>query len=193
MNKEYLRALFRKKRVDFYQKNPKSYKDFSQKICHMAFKQICPTDTCVGLFSTMSGEVETDSLIFQLNVHQVPIALPQILPENHLCFRRWSLGDGTTRNSFGISEPFSTAPQCSPSLIFLPLLAYGTQGERLGLGKGFYDRYFHSLTQQPNPLKLGLAFSWAYSPELKADDHDVPLDGIITENGLQWFYREGYT
>lgn len=65
----------------------------------------------------------------------------------------------------------------SIQVVFVPLLAYDTQGNRLGFGKGYYDFFLASLS--PDVLKVGLSF---FDPEvtIPAEGHDVPLDFCLT-------------
>ena len=83
-------------------------------------------------------------------------------------------------NSYGITEPVG-GTLVSPKeidLILVPLLAHDKDRNRLGYGKGFYDRFLQEL--KPSCLKLGLS---VFPPELQTipglKDHDFPLDKII--------------
>ena len=83
-------------------------------------------------------------------------------------------------NSWGIPEP-DEGIQIEPQqidVIFVPLLAYDIQGNRVGYGKGFYDRFF--LECRSDVLKIGLSF---FPPEREISDiskNDIPLDYCIT-------------
>jgi len=65
----------------------------------------------------------------------------------------------------------------SIQVVFVPLLAYDRQGNRLGFGKGYYDVFLGSLS--PAVLKVGLSF---FDPEeaIPSEAHDVPLDFCVT-------------
>ena len=62
--------------------------------------------------------------------------------------------------------------------IVVPVLGFDAAGYRLGLGKGWYDRF---LATQPQAHKIGLAYSWAQVSLLPHEPHDVPLDVVVTE------------
>ncbi len=64
-------------------------------------------------------------------------------------------------------------------VIIVPVLGFDTDGYRLGLGKGWYDRF---LATQPQALKIGLAYRWARLTQLPHEPHDMPLDMILTEH-----------
>lgn len=83
-------------------------------------------------------------------------------------------------NRYGILEPQATpsALPIAPQIICVPLVAFDTQGHRLGMGKGYYDRL---LLQLPNTLKVGISYDFQKINCLPASPHDIPLDGIITD------------
>tara|TARA_R110002049_G_scaffold77568_11_gene198427 strand:+ start:58 stop:618 length:561 start_codon:yes stop_codon:yes gene_type:complete len=83
------------------------------------------------------------------------------------------------RSSYGITEPVSGI-EISHNLIevvFVPLLAYDTKGNRIGYGKGFYDRFLKNC--KPNALFIGLSF---FPPEenIVHEIIDIPLDFCVT-------------
>ncbi len=77
--------------------------------------------------------------------------------------------------------PDAEFPDGQFDAIIVPVLGFDRRGYRLGLGKGWYDRF---LAGQPQALKIGLAYSWAEVPALPHEPHDVPLNVIVTERGV---------
>ncbi len=74
--------------------------------------------------------------------------------------------------------------------LILPLLAFDTQGQRLGMGGGFYDRSLAALRHRRRwrrPRLLGVAHGFQEVSELPREPWDVPLDGIVTEQGYRSF------
>lgn len=93
-------------------------------------------------------------------------------------------------SKYGIPEPLSGI-EISPEIIeivFVPLLAYGKNGHRIGYGKGFYDRFLMKCS--PNTKFVGLSF---FEPEheIFSEANDVPLDFCITPNKLFDFKDKG--
>lgn len=89
------------------------------------------------------------------------------------------------RNAFGILEP--KAAKSSPleseiDLVLAPLLAVDKAGNRLGYGKGYYDRFFKRLKK--NVLKLGVAFKFQILNRVPTTENDVKLDAIATEENI---------
>ena len=92
-------------------------------------------------------------------------------------------------NSLGIPEPVDGIPIANSQIevVFIPLLAYDRNGNRVGYGKGFYDRFLESC--HPNTLKVGLSF---FPPEDKIEDstsEDVPLDFCVTPTDIFKFNK----
>jgi 5,10-methenyltetrahydrofolate synthetase len=71
-----------------------------------------------------------------------------------------------------------------PGILLLPCVGYGPGGVRLGYGGGFYDRTIASL--QPRPLTVGVGYAHGFLPLLRARPDEIPLDVMITEEGVVW-------
>ena len=72
-------------------------------------------------------------------------------------------------------------------LVLVPLVGFDDDGNRLGMGAGFYDRHFAFLRHRNSwhrPLMLGLAFEIQRVDRLPAKPRDVPLWGIVTERDV---------
>ena len=68
-----------------------------------------------------------------------------------------------------------------PDLIFVPLVGFDSNLNRLGYGGGFYDRYFERYAKKKKIIKIGLAFSFQKIKKLPTNKFDKKLDEIITE------------
>jgi 5-formyltetrahydrofolate cyclo-ligase len=92
-------------------------------------------------------------------------------------------------NKFGIPEPHMAVDFVHPvqlDMIIVPLLAFDDNGQRLGYGAGYYDRFL-ALTR-PACIKIGLCFESGHqSTLLPAEPHDIPLDFVVTENNILRF------
>lgn len=84
------------------------------------------------------------------------------------------------KNEYNIPEPVNGLPVPTEmiELVFIPLLAYDKKGNRVGYGKGFYDKFLSQC--KPSVIKIGLSF---FEPEEKIEDvleTDVKLDFCVT-------------
>ena len=86
-------------------------------------------------------------------------------------------------DAYGIPKPKDTE-QVVPTLLLVPCVGWGPGGYRLGYGGGFYDRTLASYT--PKPVTVGLGYSIGALPDLQPEAHDVPLDAILSEQGVAW-------
>ena len=100
-----------------------------------------------------------------------------------LSFHMWFPGCEMEEDAYGIPKPKDT-PRFHPTVLLVPCVGYGPNGLRLGYGGGFYDRTLAALA--PRPTTVGLAYSQGYVPWLEAEAHDIPLDAILTDEGLFW-------
>lgn len=99
------------------------------------------------------------------------------------------LTDNTTLkvNKHGIPEPINglPVPENMIDVVFVPLLAFDANGNRVGYGKGFYDEFLHKC--KPNTIKIGLSF---FEVEKEIEDiykGDVSLDYCVTPNKIYKF------
>ncbi len=69
-----------------------------------------------------------------------------------------------------------------PDCLLIPGLGFNSLGFRLGRGKGYYDRYLLGKSS----LKIGLTFDSQVEANFLQDDHDIPMDVIITESGIRF-------
>ena len=110
-----------------------------------------------------------------------------------LLFQPWDPSDKTlTKNRYGIFEPAYTPRKLKAAnmldLVLLPLVGFDQQGNRLGMGKGYYDRTFARRSGSwRQPKLLGIAHACQEVTSLPHAEWDVPLDGVVTDKGLCWW------
>jgi 5,10-methenyltetrahydrofolate synthetase len=86
-------------------------------------------------------------------------------------------------DAYGIPKPKDT-DRFAPQLLLVPCVGFGPRGLRLGYGGGFYDRTLSTL--DPRPYTVGVGYAHGHIPWLEGEPHDVPLDAILTEDGVFW-------
>lgn len=70
-------------------------------------------------------------------------------------------------------------------LIIVPAVAYDRHGNRVGRGKGYYDR----MLGETKAMKIGIAYDFQFVDEIDTDVHDVAVDIIITDKGIRYTRR----
>lgn len=90
-------------------------------------------------------------------------------------------------NEYGIPEPEDgiEIPASKLDVVFIPLLAYDGKGNRIGYGKGFYDRF---LTQcKPDVLKIGLSYFEPETHLIGSNEHDIDINHCISPKKIYSF------
>jgi len=144
-------------------------------------------------FLSADGEVDTHPLIARVRARLGQIWLP-CLGQAKLRFRRFDAATKLRKGEFGMLEPASGRMRdiLSLDVVFMPLVAFDDQGNRLGMGGGYYDRSLAILRgrcRYRRPLLIGIAFDLQQVAALRTCAWDIPLHGVLTESGLTRFKR----
>ena len=115
---------------------------------------------------------------------KINFLLPKIKKNNSLDFFKWKKNDTLYLSKFGIPEPINSI-KITPDVILLPLLAFDKKKNRIGYGKGFYDKFLLKfLNKNKRIMTVGVAFSFQKHHKLPINKRDYRLDYIITEKGI---------
>jgi len=149
----------------------------------------------IAFFWPADGEVDLRPLAPLIPPRQT-LYLPILCRGSRLRFAPWQIGHPLRLNRFRIPEPRYRVTDLLNAreidLILMPLVGFDDAGNRLGMGGGFYDRtlaFRHARRRWRKPLLIGVAFGLQRCPALPAERWDVPLDGIVTEDGVRLFNR----
>jgi 5-formyltetrahydrofolate cyclo-ligase len=148
----------------------------------------------IGLYLATPEEIDTAPLLALACRHRCHIALPRVVSLRHDRMRFFDLTGHIRRGAFGILEPQGGAARNARELdvVFMPLVGFDARGNRIGMGRGFYDRHFAyrlRLMHCRRPLLVGLAYAVQQVDALPHATHDVPVDAIVTESSTLWFDR----
>ncbi len=146
----------------------------------------------VALYLPNDGEIDPRPLIDWLRRRRARIYLPVLRPlvENRLWFVHYHAGTRMTRNRFGIAEPdtrfgarrSNRLPAWALDAVLMPLVGFDGDGQRIGMGGGFYDRTFaFARWRRPAPVLIGLAHDCQRVPALPVASWDVPLDAVVSD------------
>ena len=149
-------------------------------------------ETVIGAYWPIKGEFDPLPALHRWKEDGELIDQPQprriglpVVDKVHkkLVFHAWYPGCRMEEDAYGIPKPKDT-DQVVPTLLLVPCVGWGPGGYRLGYGGGFYDRTLASIA--PPPVTVGLGYSMGWLPELQAEPHDVPLDAILSDEGVAW-------
>ena len=120
--------------------------------------------------------------------------LPVLKFNRHLDFYSYHSESRLIKNFFEIEETDVTQEKliasCSLDLIFLPLVAFDKQGNRLGRGGGYYDRTLAFLKKRRanKPLLIGVAYEFQKLGNIPTEKWDIQLDFVVTEKNIYQFF-----
>lgn len=177
--KAQLRRFYKEKRA---QLSPEAIEEYSLQIANEALKLPVWDKTYYHVFLPITDkkEVNTEYLLHILHGKDKSVILSKASFEmgemKHILLQENTVLKTTT---YGITEPVSGIEVSEKQLevIFVPLLAFDVKGNRIGYGKGFYDRFLSKCN--PNAVFIGLSF---FEPEEEIVNEyiDIPLHFCIT-------------
>lgn len=132
----------------------------------------------VGIYIPMPHEVDLLPLLQEHPQHHY--AVPRCLPGRQLCFHLIkNVSQDTLPGAHGIPAPRAELPTIPPQeldILIIPGLAFTAQGDRLGYGGGYYDRYLPLCTKAH---KVALAFEQQILAAIPTEAHDLKIPHII--------------
>jgi len=145
----------------------------------------------VMLFLNFRDEVETTDLAEATIACKKKLILPRCAPKGILLPLEVSnLAVDLEPGAWGIREPKLTNKEVNPleiDLVVVPGAGFDLQGNRVGYGGGFYDRFFMRL--KPSTPRIALAFECQIIAEVPVDKHDAKMTKLITEKMVYDFER----
>ncbi|MFT4182819.1 MAG: 5-formyltetrahydrofolate cyclo-ligase [Rhizobium sp.] len=147
--------------------------------------------TIVSGFLPIRSEVDIRPLMARLRERGARLCVPVILDKLTIVFRELVPGAPLLSSGFGTAGPGPEAAVLDPSVMLVPLSAFDNTGHRIGYGAGYYDRAIDRLHKKGlYPRLIGIAFDCQEVPSVPAEPHDVRLDAILTESGLNFVSEE---
>jgi 5,10-methenyltetrahydrofolate synthetase len=111
------------------------------------------------------------------------LALPSVVAKAApLVFLEWAPGVAMREGVYGIPVPAESC-EVVPQVLIVPVVGVGSQGDRLGYGGGFYDRTLAAIV--PRPITIAIAHEVLRVPTTYPQDHDILMDFVVTEAGVE--------
>ncbi len=140
----------------------------------------------VMLYLSLPHEIDVTGAILHAWQQEKTVAVPKVSwQQRHMIpVEISSLETGVATEASGLRNPITGVPVLPEDidLVVTPGLAFDKNGNRLGRGGAFYDRFFAS--HQLHACKCGFAFSSQIVDNVPVDNHDEPMDLLVTENDV---------
>ncbi len=188
MTKAELRKIYKERRS---QLSAEQRRGLSAKICANVIAAFgFEHGSCVHVFMPIEFQREVDTLLLIKHFWEngVRVFVPKVVPDD---IESVEITPDTQfiKNKWGIPEPEISSPSVINHFdyVFTPLLYCDSAGNRVGYGKGFYDRFFSRINA--DVVKVGLNF---FQPKESIEDvfsDDIPLDYLVTPRDVLSFGR----
>jgi len=130
-------------------------------------------------------EVNILNFLEEASKEKFKIALPVIKSPNKMSFKSWIFKEPPYVNKFGILEPNNLGKEIIPDLIMVPLVAFDRKLNRIGYGKGYYDRSLQKINKiKKKTITLGIAYSFQKCATIPTNKYDFKLNYVFTEQGI---------
>ena len=140
----------------------------------------------VMMFVSLPHEVDTSEAILHAWQLGKVVAVPKISWEQRhmIAVQISSLETGFSTTDYGLRNPIGGVPVPFEDIdmVVTPALGFDKQGNRLGRGGSFYDRFFAN--DELKALKCGFAFAEQVMDEIPVAEHDLPVDMLVTDEGI---------
>ncbi len=175
--KERIRKEFLGIRKNIISKKDKSLKIFSSIINDKDYLN----SRVIAIYKSLGNEVSTDRLIkYSLSLGKT-VVLPKV-DKSIMNFYKIDNNTKYKKSLFGIDEPISNEIITDIDLFIIPGVVFGKDLNRVGFGKGYYDKYL----ENNNAIKIGICFEEQVIDSIDSDTNDVKMDKIITDKNIYY-------
>jgi 5-formyltetrahydrofolate cyclo-ligase len=137
----------------------------------------------IALYVALDKEINLANTIQNLHSENLSLALPWVnYQEREMYFKLWHYNEPLEKlENFYCFQPKEHSKTVTPSIIVAPLITCDTQGNRIGYGKGYYDKYLNN-PHSAKPLVIGVCYNKSiYPSRIPSEKHDYQVDILISE------------
>ena len=139
----------------------------------------------IGIYYPIKNEISPLKIFEISKVMNFDVSLPKIIEtQGELIFEKCDDINNFVKGKYGTFEPNKRGIEVIPEIIFVPLLAFDLKFNRLGYGKGFYDKTLYKIRKLKKIFVIGLGYDKQFVNKLPVEDHDQKLDFIMTEKRI---------
>lgn len=187
-SRQHLRYQLRQQRRDLsrQQQQRAARGMVTQLLCHGLLRKA----QRIALYLPADGEIDPIPLLHWLRRCHISVYVPVLRPliTPGLWFVKLTPETQLVRNKFNLLEPslgkhahrVERCPAWALDIVLMPLVGFDTQGARLGMGGGYYDRTFSRIRRGKRPRLIGIAHDVQEVVRLPTESWDVPLDMVVT-------------
>ena len=183
---KYGKSFLRKKSLLERKKKYLTVKKFNFNLIFNLIKKIFNKEkiTIAGYYPS-NYEVNILKFLEKAHKKKFKVVLPVIKHGNNMSFKSWVFKEPLYVNEYGILEPSTLKKEIIPDLIMVPLVAYDKNLNRIGYGKGYYDRILRKINKmKKQTIFLGIAYSFQKCKSIPINKYDFKLNYILTERGI---------
>lgn len=152
----------------------------NNKIVCLGFS-LLPTSGVIAFYFPIKQEIDLCLLWEEAKKRKLTILFPKVINDQEMIFCSINSYRDLEYGCWGIYEPQSPQYTGDIDIMFIPGVAFGEDGSRLGYGKGYYDRF---LIKNPHSLKIGVSLEENLVAQLPVESHDIFMDKILTEKRI---------
>ena len=139
------------------------------------------SEDIIGVYWPINYEIDTRPLISYLIRKKIKICLP-IIENKAMSFKLWMPHEKLHYSKLKFYSPSSNSQTITPNIIVTPALAVDQEGNRIGYGKGYYDKYYKN---NKSSMYIGYVYKEQILKKLPFDKHDLKLNAIVSDNFLK--------
>lgn len=130
------------------------------------------------LYYSLPDEVNTHETVELLARQGKTVLLPKVIDGENMEIRIYESPEDLTEGNYGIMEPngklFTDYGKIDTAVI--PGMSFDADNNRLGRGKGYYDRFLKNI---PQAYKIGVCFDFQKEQNIPHDEYDIKMDTVI--------------
>ena len=138
----------------------------------------------IAIYKSLKSEVDTDNIINDLWSMNKVVLIPKV-EKDIINFYEYNINDKLIKSTFGVLEPNNNKiyKKENIDLIIVPGVCFDKYMNRMGFGKGYYDKYL----ENSNIYKIGICFNeQIYDKKLVTDKYDIKMNEIITDKEVYY-------
>ena len=180
------KAYLRKKLILKRKKNYLKARKFNFNLIFKLIKKIFSNKKVnIAGYYPSNCEVDILSFIEKASERSFKISLPVVRPAGKMSFKSWSYNEPLYVSACGTLEPAKIKREVIPDVVLVPLVGFDNQLNRIGYGKGYYDRILSKINKiKRKTVFIGIAYSFQKCRKIVINKHDFKLDYIFTERGI---------